>query len=281
MTGTIHGVLVGYDGSPDSERALLWAAREARRRGTVLTVCHACAPGEAEAAAGDGLASDPSQAAGDQYLAEALRFARKLMGPGQARPLLAAGPAAQVLCEYSAAADMVVVGQRGRGGLPGSLLGSTGQQVCAHARGRVVVVRGHWHAAAEYMPGPVVVGADGSAASHAAIAFAAEEAALAEVPLLAVCALADSPDSLGGASQMQEAFGQDIARWEKECPELPILRQVTFGQPRTALLDATSDAQLLVVGSRGRGGLKGMSLGSVSQAMLHHARCPVGVVHPQ
>ena len=79
MTGTIHGVLVGYDGSPDSERALLWAAREARRRGTALTVYHACAPGEAEAAAGDGLASDPSQAAGDQYLAEALRFARKLM----------------------------------------------------------------------------------------------------------------------------------------------------------------------------------------------------------
>ena len=281
MTSTIHGVLVGYDGSPDSERALRWAAREARWRGSVLTVCHACAPGQAEAASDDGRASDHLQPAGDQNLAEALRFAQGLMGPGQARPLLAVGPAAHVLCEHSADADMVVVGQRGRGGLPGSLLGSTGQQVCAHARGRVVVVRGHWHPAAGYVPGPVVVGADGSAGSRAAITFAAEEAVLAAVPLLAVCALADSPGSLGGAGRMQEAFDRDVARWEKEYPELTILRQVTFGPPRAALLEATSGAQLLVVGSRGWGGLKGMLLGSVSQAMLHHARCPVGVVHLQ
>jgi nucleotide-binding universal stress UspA family protein len=280
MTSTIHGILVGYDGSPDSEQALRWAAREARWRGTVLTVC-ACAPGQAESASAAGRASDRMQPADDQDLAGALRFAHELMGAGQARPLLAAGPAARVLCELCADADMVVVGQRGRGGLPGSLLGSTGQQVCAHARGRVVVVRGHWHPAAEYIPGPVVVGADGSDGSLTAITFAAEEAMLREVPLLAVCALADSPGSLGGTSQIQEAVDQDIALREKEYPELTILRQVTFGQPRTALLDATSGAQLLIVGSRGRGGLKGMPLGSVSQAMLHHARCPVGVVHPQ
>ena len=198
MTSTVHGILAGYDGSPDSERALRWAAREARWRGTVLTVCHACAPGEAGAGPGGGWESDHVHEVGDQDLAGALRFAQGLMGRGQARPLLAAGPAAHVLCEHSADADMVVVGQRGRGGLPGSLLGSTGQQVCAHARGRVVVVRGHWHPAAEYVPGPVVVGADGSAGSRAAIAFAAEEAMLAEVPLLAVCALADSPGALGG-----------------------------------------------------------------------------------
>ena len=151
----------------------------------------------------------------------------------------------------------------------------------APTRGRVVVVRGHWHPAAGYVPGPVVVGADGSAGSRAAITFAAEEAVLAAVPLLAVCALADSPGSLGGAGRMQEAFDRDVARWEKEYPELTILRQVTFGPPRAALLEATSGAQLLVVGSRGWGGLKGMLLGSVSQAMLHHARCPVGVVHLQ
>jgi nucleotide-binding universal stress UspA family protein len=281
MTSTIHGILVGYDGSPDSEQALLWAAREARWRGNVLTVCHAYAPGQAETASGDGRASDHVPPAGNQNLARGLRFAQELMAPGQVRPLQAAGPAAHVLCEHSADASMVVVGQRGRGGLPGSLLGSTGQQVCAHAHGRAVVVRGHWRPAAGYVPGPVVVGADGSAGSRAAIAFAAEEAMLREVPLLAVCALADSPGSLGGAGRMQEAFDRDMARLEKEYPELTALRQVTFGQPRTALLDASSGAQLLVVGSRGRGGLKGMLLGSVSQAMLHHARCPVGVVHPQ
>ena len=271
MTSTVHGILVGYDGSPGSEQALRWAAREARWRGTVLTVCHARSPEQAGAVSGDGRASDHLPATGDQDLAKALRFAQELMRPGQARPLLAAGPAGRVLCEHSADADMVVVGARGRGGLPGMLLGSVGQQVCAHACGRVVVVRGHWHPAAEYAPGPVVVGADGSAGSRAVIAFATEEAALAAVPLLAVCALSDSPGSLGGASRMQEAFDHEIALREKEYPELTILRQVSLGQPRTALLQATSGAQLLIVGSRGRGGLEGMLLGSVSQAMLHHA----------
>jgi nucleotide-binding universal stress UspA family protein len=281
MTGTIHGILVGYDGSPCSERALLWAAREARWHGTVLTICHACPAEHVPARPGDGETPGPAQPTGEHNLAKAVRFAEDIMGPGKTRPLLATGPAAQVLCQHSADADMVVVGSRGRGGLPGMLLGSVSLQVCAHGRGRVVMVRGHWHAAAGYIPGPVVVGADGSAASRAAIAFAAEEAALAEVPLLAVCALADRPGSLGGGARIQEAFDRDIAQWEKEQPELTILRQISLGQPRTALLDAASTAQLLVVGSRGRGGVEGMALGSVTQAMLHHASCPVGVAHPQ
>jgi nucleotide-binding universal stress UspA family protein len=281
MTGTIHGILVGYDGSPGSERALAWAAREARWRGTIVTVCHAWTPGYAPGPPGDEGASDRAQRAGEQNLAQALRFTRNVMGPGRAQPLLAAGPASRLLCEHSADADMVVVGARGRGGLPGMLLGSVSQQVCAHARGRVVVVRGHWHTAAEYVPGPVVAGADGSAASHAAIKFAAEEAMLRAVPLQLVCAVADTPGSLGGADRMQEAIDHDIARWEKEHPELTILRQVTFVQSRTALLDAAAGAQLIVVGNRGRGGVSGMLLGSVSQAILHHAPCPVGVAHPQ
>jgi nucleotide-binding universal stress UspA family protein len=281
MTGTIHGILVGYDGSPGGERALGWAVQEARWRGTGLTICHAWAPEYCPGPPGESDTFDRAQRAGEQNLAQALRFARNVMGPGRAQPLLAAGPAAPVLCEHSSDADMVVVGARGRGGLPGALLGSVSQQVCAHARGRVVVVRGHWHQAAEYLPGPVVVGADGSAASHAAIAFAAEEAAFRAVPLQAVCALADTPGTIGGAGRMQEALDQDIARWEKRHPELTILRQITFGQPRTVLLEAAAGAQLLVVGDRGRGGVEGMLLGSVSQAVVQHATCPVGIVHPQ
>jgi nucleotide-binding universal stress UspA family protein len=161
------------------------------------------------------------------------------------------------------------------------LLGSVSQQVCAHARGLVVVARGHWHPAAGYAPGPVVAGANGSAGSRAAIAFAAEEAMLRAVPLQVVCALADAPGRLGGAGPMQEAIDRDIAQLEKRHPELAILRQVSFGQPRTALLDAAADAQLIIVGDRGRGGVSGMLLGSVSQAILQHAPCPAGVAHPQ
>ena len=278
MTEATHGILVGYDGSPGSDQALGWALQEASWRGAVLTICHAWAPEHVPGAPGEGGAPDRARRTGEQVLAQALRFARTVMGAAAVRPLLASGPAAQVLCGHSLDADLVVVGSRGRGGLAGLLLGSVSQQVAAHAQGRVAVVRGHWHKAAEYAPGPVAVGADGSAASRAAIGFAAREAALHGVPLLAVCALADAPGGLGGTSRMEEAVGQDIARWEKEHPEVVIRQQVSPGQPRTALLAAARDAQLLVVGSRGRGGVPGMRLGSVSQAMLHHSSCPVAVV---
>ena len=67
---------------------------------------------------------------------------------------------------------------------------------------------------------------------------------------------------------------------EKEHPEITVLRQVTFGAPRSALLTAAAEAQLIVVGSRGLGGVEGMSLGSVAGALVHHSPCPVGVAHP-
>ena len=279
MTGAAFGILAGYDGSPCSREALSWAAREARARGVVLTVCHAWAPAHPvppSAAA----AFDLARRGGEQILAEGLRYARTVMGPGEVRPLLAAGSAAVVLCENSGTAEMVVAGSRGRGGLAGLLLGSASSQVAAHARGRVVVVRGHWRPAAGYVPGPIVVGADGSAASDAAVRFAFEEAALREARLLAVCALADTPGSLGGAGWIEEAFEEQITSAEKEHPEVAVERQAAGGAPRAALLAAASEAQMLVVGSGGRGGVKGMMLGSVSQALLHHAPCPVGVLHP-
>ncbi|HEX9541422.1 MAG TPA: universal stress protein [Streptosporangiaceae bacterium] len=70
-----------------------------------------------------------------------------------------------------------------------------------------------------------------------------------------------------------------ITHCEKGHPGIAIHQQVANGAPRSALLEAAQDAQMLVVGSRGRGGIRGMMLGSVSQAVLHHAPCPVSVVH--
>jgi nucleotide-binding universal stress UspA family protein len=279
MVETAYGILAGYDGSSCSEEALSWAAREARARGVALTVCHAWAsahPVSWSAAA----AFDLARLGGEEILALGVRHARGLAGSSaDVRRLLAAGPAAAALCEQSAAADMVVVGSRGHGRLAGLLLGSVSSQVAAHAPGRVAVMRGHWRPAADYVPGPVVVGADGSAASQAAVVFAFEEAALREAPLLAVCALADTPGTLGGARRMEEDFERQIGRCEKDYPEVPVLRQVAGGPPRAALLAAAAEAQMIIVGSRGRGGITGMLLGSVAQALLHHAPCPVGVVH--
>jgi nucleotide-binding universal stress UspA family protein len=110
--------------------------------------------------------------------------------------------------------------------------------------------------------------------------FAFEEAALRDVPVVALRALADAPGVPGGAREMEETFDQLMMAEEKEHPEVTVLRQVAVGTPRPALLTAAASAQMLVVGCRGRGGLKGMSLGSVAQAVLHHAPCPVGIVRP-
>lgn len=98
MTSRTGGILAGYDGSPGSEHALSWAAREARSRGIALTVCHAWAPG---------FAALPSEAAvaglarpdGERVIADGLRQARDLMGSGEVQPLLISGQATAVLCD--------------------------------------------------------------------------------------------------------------------------------------------------------------------------------------
>ncbi len=277
MTGMTDGIIAGYDGSPGSDEALRWAAREAWARGTVLTIFLACPPDEL-ALRGDGRARDRIRQRGEEILARGVRLAGAVPDLSDVRTVLAEGPPARLLCERSGTAEMVVVGSRGTGGLAGSLLGSVCWQVACHGQGRLVVVRGQWRPVNQF-PGLVVVGADGSAASQAAIAFAFEEAILRDVPLVAVCALADSSGRLG-ARQMEEEFSHIMTVQEKEHPEVTVLRQVAVGSPRPALLAAAAGAQMLVVGSHGLGGPEGVSLGSVVHALLHHSPCPVAVVHP-
>jgi nucleotide-binding universal stress UspA family protein len=276
MTDTVDGIAAGYDGSPGSQDALDWAVWEARARGLPLTVCHACAT---EHGASGATVADLAWRYGQRIVAGGVQHAQGIMGAGDVRPLLASGSAAHVLCEVSKSADMVVLGSRGSGGLAGLLLGSVSSQVAAHACGTVVVVRGHWRPPPNYAPRPVVVGADGSDASQPAVAFAFAEAALRDVPLLAVCALADTPSVLGGGRLLEADFEQALAKCEADYPDVVVRRQVVQGGPRGALLDASSGGQLLVLGARGRGGLRGMMLGSVSLAVLHHAPCPVAIVH--
>jgi nucleotide-binding universal stress UspA family protein len=277
MTEMTYGIVAGYDGSPGSGDALRWAAREAKARDTTLTVClvwtpdHMALPTESDIC-------DLARQHGQEILARGLPYAESVLGPDRVCADLGGGSAAYVLCERSRTADMVVVGSRGHSELPGMLLGSVSWQVAGHASGRVVVVRGEWRPANQ-APGPVVVGADGSAAAQVAIAFAFEEAALRDVPLLAVCALTDAPGKLGEGQQLEEDFEHQVTCEAKEHPDVMVVRRVLAGTPRAALLTASADAQMIVVGARGRGGLEGMRLGSVAQAVLHHAPCPVGVVH--
>jgi nucleotide-binding universal stress UspA family protein len=151
-------------------------------------------------------------------------------------------------------------------------------QVAACASGPVTIVRGHWQPVPSKAAHPVVVGADGSGPAQAAVAFAFEEAARYQAPLVAVCALAGAAGVLGTARQVEADFDRTLARCVSDCPEVGVQRIVRQGAPRAALLDAAARAQLLVVGARGRGGLPEMRLGSVSLAVLHHAPCPVTIV---
>ncbi len=277
MSGT--GIVVGYDGSPGSEDALAWAAREALARQAELTVCLAQTPPYPAPATRDSAPDDETQPSAEQALAPALQLARELTAGAVVRPLIATGSPAAVLCECSAAAGLVVVGSRGRGGMPGLPIGSVSLQVAAHARGRVVVVRGDWQPVPGHSRLPVVIGTEGSPASEAAVTFAFEEAALRETYLLALCAIADDPGVLGAAGRIREDFEQLISRHERQHPGVAVRRQVSEGSARYALLEAAAGAQMLVVGARGRGGFAGMTLGSVSVAVVGYAVCPVGVVH--
>jgi len=278
MTGITDGIIAGYDGSAGSDQALYWAAREAWARGTALTICLAW-PAADLRQLGDWGAHDRARHLGGEILAKGVRVAGVVPDLAEVRTMLAEGPPAHVLCERSGVAEMVVVGSRGHGGLADSRLGSVSWQVACHGQGRIVVVRGQWRPVNQ-APGPVVAGIDGSAESRDALTFAFEEAALRDVPLVAVCALTDAPGRIGGARRMEDDFSRLMTDREKEHPEITVLRQVTFGTPRSALLTAAAEAQMLVVGSRGLGGLEGMSLGSVASALVHHSPCPVAVVHP-
>jgi nucleotide-binding universal stress UspA family protein len=135
----------------------------------------------------------------------------------------------------------------------------------------------------------VIVGVDGSDGARAALRWANAEAQAWRVPLVAVWAWEFSPlvvatDAPVELDRLEEANRQGLHKVLVE--ELGVERadavegQVVEGHPVRALLDASTDTDLLVVGSRGFGGFKGLLLGSVSQQVVHHAACPVTIVRP-
>ncbi|MEU8798403.1 universal stress protein [Spirillospora sp. NPDC048819] len=277
----INGVVVGYDGSEGSVRALDWAADAARARDLPLTVLHAW-----DVYLGGPLAVPviDVQAIAEETLNDGVEHVRKAAPEVRVRTALVRGQAAAMLIDAAETADLIVLGPRGLGGFAGLLLGSVGAQVAAHAACPVVIVRGG---------GPdegarrVVVGVDGSPASRAALktAFAAADArglsvravvAWESVPVKELPPLADEA-GLRDAAERRLA-GLMIPLRELH-PGVDVETEVVAGAPRDVLMEAAGDARLIVVGSRGLGGVRGLLLGSVSHALVHHAPCTVAVVH--
>jgi nucleotide-binding universal stress UspA family protein len=221
------------------------------------------------------------------HLDTAARAAARVAGDLEIERVEVTGFPEAVLEAESRWAELVVVGNRGLGGFTGLLIGSVAVALAAHAECPVVVVRGAEPDQAAPLPEPVVVGVDGSPQSEAALAFAFAAADLRRVPLVAVHAwwdllvdptMAPLVDWDAAEADEHEVLAERLAGWTQTYPDVPVRRLVVRDRPARALVEESGRAQLVVAGSRGRGGLRGMLLGSVSQALLHHAHCPVAVV---
>ncbi|MEH1058794.1 universal stress protein [Micromonospora sp. CPCC 206171] len=277
-------ILVGYDGSTDATLALDWALDEAQRSGRPVRLAYVfewlavtgwIGPGVAPGIWPDETARRQVEELVHKAAADAVAQRPGTTVHGEVFD----GPPALVLQERSADAGLLVLGSRGHGGFTGLLAGSTAVAVTAHAHCPVVVVRAGQATGA----GPVVVGVDGSESARVALGFAVESAGQRSVPLRVVRVFApparrpSDQDEQAAVAEERAAVEESLAPWRHTFPDVDVDIEVAPGNPAAALVEASRVAQLVVVGSRGLGGLRGMLLGSVSQQLLQHSSCPVVV----
>ncbi|MFI6389860.1 universal stress protein [Nonomuraea sp. NPDC050540] len=275
-------IVVGVDGSRAGLEAVGWAAREAALRGRTLLVvhampawAHAAVPGERYAGVAEWMrdgAATVLAAAVEQAGQEApgLDVERRAV-PGDARA---------ALLELSAGAELLVMGSHGMGGFRGLLLGSVAAGVTGHAACDVVIVR---EPPATVPRGEVVVGVDGSEAGRRVLAYAFGHADRHGLALRAVHAWnrLDLDGVLASASAEEDELRllkEAVAGYRDRHPDVRVVWEVVHDHPAQALRNASEGADLLVVGTHGQSALTGLILGSVSQAMLHYATCPLAVV---
>jgi nucleotide-binding universal stress UspA family protein len=278
-------VLAGFDGSPAGERALRWAAEEARLRRMPLTVCHAWHWPYPVPPSGPG-ALETVRRMGQRVLDRGVSLAREVSPQCQVRGRLVSGPAPAALVNESKDASLALVGSHGEAGDAEPFAGSAALRLPAYAHCPVVVVRN-----AADRSRPIVVGVDGSAASDAALAFAFEEAALRGQPVRAVCGCWE-PEAIASAEmgmltdpdELRMMAGLRLERvvspWREKYRYVDAETSLAMRTPRHALLEAAAQAGLLVLGGRGLGGVAGLRLGAVSTAMLQQAPCSVAIVRP-
>jgi cation-transporting ATPase F len=269
-----------------NEPALRWAAGEAARRGAPVRIFTAY--GFDDVAAGGSFPPPTEWMAMKKIAAnELLRESADVVSDETpsvdiTTDTVSVGPV-KALLDISQQARMIVLGEP-NSAVEALLEGSVSISLASRAHCPVVVVRGAVH------DGPVVVGIDGSPTSESALAHAFEEASFAHAPLVALHTWHDG-DSEGLFSEARMYFewepvekaerrllAERLAGWTEKYPDVRVDRVIVQDKPRHNLLERSTRARLVVVGSRGRGGFSGLLLGSTSQAVLHHAHCPVMVV---
>lgn len=284
------GVVIGYDGSSPSVEALAWAVDEAAARGTHLTVLHAAdiggeLLGEAWVAVRDAareklatVVDELSRGRGAEVAALDVRAALSLDGP------------AETLVAASADADLVVVGNRGRGRVSSALLGSVAFSVTAGAACPAVVVRGQVgrRAGPDH---PVVLGVYGGHDPGPAVAFAAATAVRHGADLVVVVAcegpetltwgdeafFAEDLLALAGATAARSVDAA-VAAARTTAPGLLVRSRIVGAGAADALVQASDEAGLVVVGGHGHGRVAGLVLRPTGHRVIHEATCPVAVV---
>ncbi len=282
--------MVGVDGSASSMEAVEVAAREAGLRGVGLRLVHAFSwpaahvpPGGPWEPSGAGL----RELMDDAFAKAERRAHRRAPGIGITREVVVGDPVTVLEIE-SCTASLVVVGSRGLSRFGALLLGSTAGHLAAHAACPALVVRGRPNP-----EGPVLLAVDGSPAARGAAEFAFAQASLHGKDLMALHAwTTQSEHTYDGPSgppfvtydedrlhdEEQRVLTEALGGLGEKFPDVTVHRRLVRGRIRHSLIEASADAGLVVVGARGRGGFAGLLLGSVSQAVLHHAHCPVAVV---
>ncbi|MFI6094934.1 universal stress protein [Lentzea sp. NPDC051213] len=277
-------VVAGVDGSSSALAAVMWAADECARRCAPLRLVHAFSLLTEEHLAVTGTGDDVRRAAEERAVArltEAAAAARATEPEVEVATETLSGGATSLLIEESRRARLLVLGAQGIGNVRGLLVGSTAAALASHGRCPLVIVRG-----LAAVDGPIVVGHDGSPTSEAALAFAFEAASLRGARLTVIlCRPGFTVESAYHTSRFaaaRDAAEDDdrevLARWQNRYPDVRVERAVPRDRPVRVLMRYGAEAQLLVVGSHGRGGFDGMLLGSTSQALVSHAPCPLVVV---
>ena len=282
-------LVVGVDGSAASYAAVGWTAQEATIRGLPVRLVHVVAPTSMSSTeAPNDTITHEQEVKARHVIDQARRIVDGVQGEARLKvrvEIRYAGVLA-TLVDASRDAHMIVVGAPGFDGFGWHMLGSVSAGLLHHAHCPVTIVRDPESAGREiHDDAPVVVGIDGSRASEAATALAFEEASRRRVPLVALHAWSDvgvfpilGMDWHVYRDEGDEVLGERLAGWQEIYPDVQVHRRLVCDVPARWLVNESDSAQLVVLGSRGRGGFDGLHLGSVSSAVAQSARVPVIVV---
>ena len=281
------GIVVGVDESPAAKVAVQWAARDAELRKIPLTLVHATSP---EVATWPNVRLPAGLARwhrdhGRRLVDDAFKVVEEACqhgGPAEVHTEILPSAAVPTLVDLSKDAEMVVMGCRGSGRWPGRLMGSVSLGLLRYAHCPVAIIHDEDPLMPHPSEAPVLVGIDGSSASELATAIAFDEASRRNVGLIAVHAWSDVDvsewpgiDWPATQSMAEEVLAERLAGWQEQYPDVQVSRTVVRDEPARQLVQRSEEAQLVVVGSRGRGGFAGMLVGSVGETVAQMARMPV------